>query len=461
MTRDLRGRGPLREGERILVLGMARSGLGAVRLALAAGAIPTGLDLREPEGEREEIARLEASGARFVWGEHPPALLRDADRIVKSPGVRSEIPFLVEARRLGLPVWSEIELASRYAPGPILAITGTNGKSTTTAWAADMCARSGRAYELAGNIGRSFADAVLESRDGAIQVTEISSFQLEEAESFRPRGAALLNLTPDHLDRHGDLAAYREAKMRLFANQTPEDHAVLGPDDDLAREVHRRFRPRLLRFRRDDRGEEGTFIRDGRIGLRSDGGESLLCGAGELSLPGPHNQENALAALALVSPLDLPPDALVESMRRFPGLPHRLERIAEIDGVLFVNDSKATNVDSLATALEAFEAPLLLLAGGRDKGQDFRDIGTRVRSRCRRVYLFGESAERIRGQWGGDLCERHDDLPSALRAASADARRGEIVLLSPACASFDQFRNYEERGDRFRDLVRARRPKEI
>lgn len=461
MMRDLRGCGPLRPGERILVVGMARSGFGAVRLALAAGAHPTGLDLNEPRERAQEIAGLEALGARFVWGEHPSALLRATDRIIKSPGVRSEIPLLVEAGRMGIPVWSEIELASHYARGPVLAITGTNGKSTTTAWAADMCARGSRSHRLAGNIGRSFADAAIESSDGTVFVVEISSFQLEQIESFRPMGAALLNLTPDHLDRHGDLAAYREAKMRLFSNQTAEDHAVLGPDDDLAAEVRGRFRPRLFRFRREDRGENGAFIRDGRIGLRLDGGERLLCGAGELSLPGPHNQENALAALALVAPLDLPAEGLIESMRQFSGLPHRLERVAGIGGVLFINDSKATNVDSLATALDAFDAPLLLLAGGRDKGQDFRGIGPRVRMRCRRVFLFGESAETIRGQWGEDLCVRLDDMAAAIDAAASYARPGEIVLLSPACASFDQFRNYEERGDRFRDLVRMRIPKEI
>ncbi len=460
MTRDLRGAGPLREDERVLVVGLARSGLGAVRLSLAAGARPIGLDLREPAEHREEIARLESRGAAFIFGEHSIERLREADRIVKSPGVPSEIPFLVEARRLGIPIWSEIELACRYAAGTILAITGTNGKSTTTAWAADLVKRAARPHELAGNIGRSFADAVLESADETIFVVEISSFQLEEIEVFRPRGAALLNLTPDHLDRHGGLAAYREAKMRLFANQTQEDHAVLGPDDGIAAEVARRFRPRILRFRREDRGEEGAFIRDGRIGLRWNGGESLLCGAGELSLPGPHNRENALAALALVAPLGLPMESLVESLRSFPGLPHRLERIAEIGGVLFVNDSKATNVDSLATALEAFDAPLLLLAGGRDKGQDFRGIAAQVRRRCRRAYLFGESAGKIRGQWGEDLCGRYDDLESALEEAAAGARPGEIVLLSPACASFDQFQSYEERGDRFRDLVRERARRE-
>jgi len=444
-------------GERILILGMARSGFAAARLCLREGANATCLDLKEPAGAAVEVASLESTGARFIWGPHPPALLDAADRIVKSPGVRGEIPFLVEALRRGIPIWSEIEFASRFARGPILGITGTNGKSTTTAWAGNMLERCGRAHETVGNIGRPIADGVLRGGEGAVLVTEISSFQLEDIDRFHPLGAALLNFTPDHLDRHGDLASYREAKMRLFSNQTADDHAVIGEQEGLATEVSSRFRPRILRFRLEDRGEEGAFVRAGRIGWRNRGGEGLLCGANEVSLPGPHNTANALAALALVLPLGLPEDGLVASIRGFGGLPHRLERVATIGGVLYVNDSKATNTDSLSIALDAWgSAPIVLLAGGRDKAQDFRPLASKVRVRCRRVLLFGESKLGIRAQWGEDVCETLDDMAAALDRAAAIARPGEIVLLSPACASFDQFRDYEDRGDRFRALVRAR-----
>jgi UDP-N-acetylmuramoylalanine--D-glutamate ligase len=456
MRRIGSGEVPVIRGARVLVLGMARSGFSAVRLCLREGALPVGLDLKSPAGSAEEIGQLETAGARFLWGAHPVEALEGCSLIVKSPGVRGEIPFLVEARRRGIDVVSEIEFASWFARGPILAITGTNGKSTTTAWVADMFARCGRAHAMVGNIGRAISDGVLRAPAGAVYVTEVSSFQLEDVETFHPIGATILNLTPDHLDRHADLAAYREAKMRIFRNQTSADHAVIGEDDDIAAEIRRRFRPRILRFRLADRGEEGTFIRDGRIGIRLGGSERSLCPAANLSLPGRHNQANALAALALVAPLGLPDDGLLASLSGFPGLAHRLEKVGEIQGVRYVNDSKATNTDSTAIALEAFEEPLILLAGGRDKGQDFRPLAARVRRRCRRVLLFGESAVSIQAQWGADLCEVVPDLGAALDRASAIASPGEIVLLSPACASFDQFQNYEERGERFRELVRER-----
>ena len=241
--------------------------------------------------------------------------------------------------------------------------------------------------------------------------------------------------------------------MRIFRNQTAEDHAVVGEQEDLADEVARRFRGRLLRFRLEDRGEEGASVRLGRVLVRLGGRHRLLCATGDLALPGPHNQANALAALSLLAPLDLPEEGLIASLRHFGGLPHRLERIASIAGVQYVNDSKATNTDSLATALHAFESPLILLAGGRGKGQDFGPLAEAIRSRCRRVVLFGEAADAIRTAWGRDLCEIVKDLATAVERAQGIAHTGEIVLLSPACASFDQFRNYEERGDCFRRLV--------
>jgi UDP-N-acetylmuramoylalanine--D-glutamate ligase len=445
-------------GLKVAIIGMARSGFSAARLCLQEGAHPICLDVKRPAGEEDRIAGLTADGAEMIFGPHPLEILERLNLIVKSPGVPGEIAFLQEARGRGIPIWSEIELAARRARGPILGITGTNGKSTTTAWAADMFRACGRPHELCGNIGRPVSDAVLHAGKGAVLVAEISSFQLEDIDTFRPEGAALLNFTPDHIDRHHDLASYREAKMRIFANQSSDQHAVLGEQEDLAQEVVRRFRPRMLRFRLADRGEEGAFARGGRIGLRLGGRETILCGVDNLSLPGPHNLANALAALALAAPLGLPHEGLVVSLSTFPGLPHRLERVATIDSVLYVNDSKATNTDSLSVALDAFDAPLILLAGGRDKGQDFRPLARQVRARCRRVLLFGESADSIGRQWGEDLCQAVGDLATAVREARSVARPGEIVLLSPACASFDQFLNYEQRGDRFRELVRGLTP---
>jgi UDP-N-acetylmuramoylalanine--D-glutamate ligase len=432
---------------------MARSGLAAARLCLREGARPLCLDIRRPAGIDEALASLESAGARFHWGPHPVSALEGAKAIVKSPGIPDEIDFLVQARSLGIAVYSELEFASRFARGPIYGITGTNGKSTTTAWAADMLVRCGCACELVGNIGRPISEGVMSAASSTPLVTEISSFQLEGIETFHPAGAALLNLTADHLDRHRDLASYREAKMRIFRNQTATDHAVLGEQEDLASEVARRFAPRLLRFRAEDRGEEGAFLRGERIVVRFEGRELLLCGAGDLSLPGGHNRANALAALALLAPLDLPVDGLLASLTRFEGLAHRLEPAGTIGGIRYVNDSKATNTASLATALAAFASPLVLLAGGRGKGQDFGVVAESVQERCRAVILFGESAEVIRAAWGTQLCEVVADLAAAVDHAASIARPGEIVLLSPGCASFDQFRDYEHRGDDFRRFV--------
>jgi UDP-N-acetylmuramoylalanine--D-glutamate ligase len=440
--------------ERVVVLGMARSGFAAARLLIKEGARPLCLDLRRPADSESALADLERGGASFAWGPHDSSLLQGIERIIKSPGVRSEIDFLEQARARGIPIWSEIELAARCARGQILGVTGTNGKSTTTAWTADMLRRCGRDCELVGNIGRPISEGVLQASEDAVLVTEISSFQLEEVETFRPKGAALLNLTADHLDRHGDFDAYKEAKMRIFQNQTDEDHAVLGEQNEIADEVARRFSPRLLRFRLEDHGEEGAAIRGSTILTRHRGTETVLAKADELSLPGFHNLANALASLALLAPFRLPMDGLLDSLRGFAGLPHRLERIVESEAVLYVNDSKATNAESMMTALVAYTAPLILLAGGRGKGQDFTGSARLVRERCRKVILFGEAAREIAAAWGEDLCEVVEDLAEALRGAHRDARAGEIVLLSPACASFDQFRDYEERGDRFRGLVR-------
>jgi UDP-N-acetylmuramoylalanine--D-glutamate ligase len=381
--------------------------------------------------------------------------LEGISRVVKSPGVRGEVAFLQAARKRDLPIWSELELASRMTDGDIIAITGTNGKSTTTAWVAHILTQAGIANELAGNIGRPISDAVMTARPGSVFVTEVSSFQLEDIESFRPASATILNLTPDHLDRHGGMAQYREAKMRLFMNQRQNDHAVLGEQEDIVEEVDRRFEMSILRFLQKDRGYDGAFLRDGMIVSRYLGVEENLMPASDLALPGPHNLANALAAICLLLPMGLRHVDMTQSLRTFSGLPHRLERVASLEGVLYVNDSKATNTDSLETALHAFKAPLILLAGGRDKGQDFRPLRDLVRRRCRSVLLFGECEAALREAWGADLCRLNGDLAAALRRARIEAVTGDIVLLSPACASFDQFRDYEDRGNQFRELVQA------
>ncbi len=439
---------------RVAVLGLARSGVAAARLLLDRGCRVELLDLVMPVDEEASIRDLEQRGARLRIGPHDPAWLPEFDLLVKSPGVPAGAPFLIEARARGVPVIGELELAFLAAAGLILAITGTNGKSTTTAWAGDMFREAGVPVQVVGNIGRAMSDGVLEDPD-AVFVVEVSSFQLEDARTFRPRVACLLNLTPDHLDRHGSLEAYREAKFKIFDRQEEEDLALIGPDEDLAKLAAPRLHARRARFAPADLGADGSFVRDEHLWLRLRGRETRLLPERSLSLPGPHNLENALAAAAGAAELGAEPDAIARSLSTFAGLPHRLEPVGTLDGVRFVNDSKATNTDSLAVALRSFPEPVILIAGGLGKGQDFRPLAPLVRARVGLLILIGRDAEAIGQAWNDVPSIRAGSLEEAVSLGRRNARAGGVVLLSPACASFDMFRNYEDRGDRFRSLVRA------
>jgi len=437
---------------RVAVLGLARSGLAAARLLLERGCRVELLDLRRPEGEEALLRELAARGADLRLGPHDPGRLEACDLIVKSPGVPGGVPFLQAAAARGVPVISELELAYHAARGPILAITGTNGKSTTTAWAGDMLQRDGRPALVVGNIGRAMCDGVLEDPD-AVFVCEVSSFQLEDVRAFRPRVGVLLNFTADHLDRHGTLEAYLEAKLRLFDRQEEEDLAIFGPDEALPRAAAGRGRARRARFAPDECPGEGAFVHDGMVMLRRGGQEESLLPAAKVALPGPHNLENALAAAAAAAGLGASREAIVRSLSAFPGLPHRCELVGEVRGVRFVNDSKATNVDSLSVALDAFPPPVVLIAGGRHKDQDFRPLREKVRGCVSALVLIGEAADRLAAAWEGVPTLRAGSMDAAVRTAFAQAGPGGLVLLSPACASFDMFRNYEDRGDRFREAV--------
>lgn len=440
-------------GRRACVLGLGRSGLGATRLLLAEGMGVRALELDPSAETRARFAPLAERGAELIVGPHPLTALDGCDLVVRSPGVRDEAPILREALRRGLPVRSEVDLAAARVTTPMLAVTGTNGKTTTTAWAAHLLARAGYPAIACGNIGRALSDAVLEEPVGTLFVVEVSSFQLQDSPEFHPRAAAILNLTPDHLDRHGDLAAYVRAKWAIARNQTASDRLALGPGveppagfDAPARRV--RFAPD------DPGGPDALFVQAGTIVARAAGAAPQpVLPAAELSLPGPHNLLNAMAALALAAGVEPRVERLADGLRDFPGLPHRLETVGIVDGVRFVNDSKATNVDSMRVALQSFDAPLVLIAGGRDKAGAFEEITELIERHVRRLILIGEAAERMRSAWPRVPAEIARDFTEAVRRAFAAARGGAIVLLSPGCASFDMFRNYEHRGDAFREQV--------
>ena len=434
------------------VLGLARSGVGAARLLHSRGCEVELFDLRVPEEHAADVCALQAAGAIPQFGPHNPAMLDDLDLLVKSPGVRAGIPFLTAAAGLGVAVISELELAFLAARGPVLAVTGTNGKSTTTAWAGDMLREAGFPVQVVGNIGRPFSEGVLADPD-AVFACEVSSFQLEDVRTFRPRTALLLNFTPDHLDRHGSLENYLTTKLRLFDRQEASDLAIVGPDDALAAAAVGRGRGQRARFAVEDRGGDGAFLADGMLVLRRGNEVTQLIAHKRLALPGPHNLENALAAAVGAAALGASPEAIAHSLANFAGLPHRLEIVGAVRGVRFVNDSKATNTDSLTVALASFEEPVILIAGGRDKGQDFRPLRPQILRATTLVILIGEGADRMAEHWAGVPLARAGTLEEAVRLGLAVARPGQVVLLSPACASFDMFHDYEDRGRCFRAAV--------
>lgn len=446
---------------RVAVLGFARSGKALAEALLKRGVAVAVGDSR-PEPEFEDVAALERRGVRFFFGGPAPEFLDGAGWLAISPGVPPSALPVAEARRRGVPVLSELEVAWRIAeaeaPGAHrwIAVTGTNGKSTTTSWIAAILERAGRPAVLAGNIGSPLS-GFLDAKGPRDFVCEVSSFQLETVERFRPHVGVLTNVTPDHLDRHADFDAYVAAKARLFARQERGDFAVLNADDGAARSVATRARRILFSRRGRPRGAEASaWLEDGALRCDVGGAARAVVAADRLALPGAHNQENALAALAAAACLSVPEAAIVDGLTRFQGLPHRSELVAESDGVRWVDDSKGTNVDATSKSLEG-RAPgsVLLILGGRDKHGNFSALRDLVRSTARTVFTIGEAATAIeRALEGTTRVEACGTMGEAVARAARLARPGDTVLLSPACASFDQYRNFEERGRHFAALAR-------
>jgi UDP-N-acetylmuramoylalanine--D-glutamate ligase len=437
-------------GRAVTVVGLARSGVAASRLLQALGARVTGTDARPGDALPAEARALGTAGVRLVLGGHPPEAFDAAELVVVSPGVPAGHPALVACRAGGVPVIGELELAFRAMTADFVAVTGTNGKTTTTALTGALLAASGRPVLVGGNIGRPLAGEALAFPDQGWVVAEVSSFQLETTEAFRPRVAAVLNVTPDHLDRHGTLAAYAEAKARILRRQEPSDWAVLNADDPGSAGLAPRVCARLLWFSRRAPVTEGTCVRDGWVALRLDGAERPVCPVAEIALRGQHNLENVLAATACAAALGVPPDRLRAAIRAFRAVPHRLEWVRDRGGVAYYNDSKGTNVDATLKALAAFPEPVVLIAGGRDKGQRFEALAEAARGRVRAAVLIGEGRATLGPALRGvTRVEEAASMAEAVRRASALAEPGDIVLLSPACASFDMFRDFEHRGEVF------------
>jgi UDP-N-acetylmuramoylalanine--D-glutamate ligase len=439
---------------RVLVYGLGLSGKAATQFLLRRGVEVVGVDRRErPELGLGAIA--EEPGLHLVVGEDAPELPGGLDAVVVSPGVPPDRPLLAEARRRGLPVLGEVELAAPFLDGPVVAITGSNGKSTTTALTGALVAAAGLAVEVCGNIGEPIT-ARVDGPPGRVFVVELSSFQLEGIELLHPRAAALLNVSPDHLDRHHSLAAYADAKRRVFLNQDAGDVAVLNADDPQARATVVRARRR--EFSRRGPVADGCHL-DGDLVVEvgDDGAGGALFALADLAMPGVHNLENAMAAALLARAVGADAAAVGAGLRGFRGLPHRTERVRERGRVTWYDDSKGTNPAATAASLEGFpDGSVHLVLGGRNKGLDLGVLRELVARKARRLYFVGEAADELRRALG-ELAEHEQSgtLEAAVASAARAARPGEVVLLSPACASFDQFRDYHHRGEVFQQLVNA------
>ena len=450
-----RGKGWLRSlaGRRVTVVGLAKSGIAAARLLHAAGADVTGADAKPVDALGRDAAALRDLGVRLTTD--AAAAVDGATLVVVSPGVPLDSPQLAPARARGVPIIGELELGWRAMEADTIAITGTNGKTTTTALTGALLAEQPRPVLVGGNIGTPLATHALTFPVDGLVVAEVSSFQLETIETFQPRVAAVLNITPDHLDRHGDFAAYVDAKARIFLNQTAADCAVLNADDVPTAALASRTRAHVLWFSRQRALAHGVFVRHGWVAAKLNGHVEEIMPLGEIGLRGQHNVENVLAATACALWLGLPAAAIRRAVGRFRAVEHRIEFVRDLRGVQFYNDSKGTNVDSSIKALESFSERVVLIAGGKGKGQDFTPLAAAARGRVGHVVTIGEDGPKIAAAMSaaGVAASAAPTMAAAIDAARAQAGPGDVVLLSPACASFDMFNNYEHRGDVFKKLV--------
>jgi len=443
------------KGKRVLVVGLGKSGVASALFLESRGARVTVSDSKAEAQLNEEIPALLDRGIVVETGKHGERTFRDQDLIVVSPGVPFDVLPLQNARRLNIPVIGEIELAAQNVEGSIVAITGSNGKTTTTTLAGEIIASGGAKALVGGNIGTpaiSFAD---QSSPETWVVLEISSFQLETIQTFRPKIAVILNVTPDHLDRHGSMENYTSAKARVFENQTSDDFAVLNLDNDVAAQMSKGLKPKVFWFSRVKEVERGAFVRGGSIFFK-DAKSVEVMPVADIGLKGSHNLENVLAAVCIGMLAGVEPEKIRRAVKEFKAVEHRLEFVAEIDGVQYFNDSKATNVDATIKALESFPKNVHLILGGKDKGSDYTVLNPLLSERVKQVYTIGAAAQKIEQQIGNTVpIVSAATLENAIRKAAQTATAGDVVLLAPACASFDQFDSYEHRGRVFKEIVQT------
>lgn len=452
----------LLKNKKVLIVGMGKSGEAAMNLALLQGAQVHIQDSKSEDQMDEQLKEKIRRQPVKAWLGEVPSDMGCYDMLILSPGVPVDLPFVLEAKAGGAEIIGELELAYRLGGGHYIGITGTNGKTTTTTLVGEICKAAGRKTHVVGNIGVPVVEGAMQAGDDDWMVTEISSFQLETTDEFRPEVSAILNLTPDHLNRHKTMENYGAAKARIFLRQSADQYCVLNYDDPLCYALGESCRAKIVPFSRKEELDFGAFVQDGQITIRTESGETIrICAADELKIPGSHNLENALAAAAICYFSGIGPEVIAESLKSFEGVEHRIESVAEIRGVRYVNDSKGTNPDAAIKAIEAMKENIILIAGGYDKASDFTEFVQSFPGRVKKLVLLGATAEKIKetaikeGFTNIFMCR---DMEECVAEASNGAEAGDVVLLSPACASWDMYKSFEQRGEHFKTCVRQLHP---
>jgi UDP-N-acetylmuramoylalanine--D-glutamate ligase len=443
---------------RVLVVGMARSGIAAVKLLLEHDAVPLINDQKKEDAFGHDLDCFLHTPSEFHLGENPVSLLSDCDLVVISPGVPIDSPVVKQAHKKGIPLIGELELAYSFLKGRLIAVTGTNGKTTTVSLLGRLFENAGYTVHVGGNIGYPLCAIAMESKEDDIVIAEVSSFQLETIQTFHPLAAALLNITEDHLNRHHTMEAYAALKRRIFENQTEDDLAVINFDDPPSREISEHLVPKIAYFSRIEAVQHGICLRDHTVVSVADGIQTPICLDEDILIPGPHNLENAMAAAAIAVSFGISPAVIRHTFQTFAGVEHRIETVRTVRGVTYINDSKGTNTASTLKAVESMRAPTVIILGGYDKHTDFGVLSEAVKESpyIEHAVLLGQTAQQIE-----ESLKKHEfleytlaySLEDAVRKAGAKAVPGGNVLFSPACASFDMFRDYEHRGAVFKEIV--------
>lgn len=443
--------------KRVLIVGLARSGLAAAKVLKGLGARVIANDIKDKDQLGEAYNELDSIGVEWALGITPGDYLDRVDLIVISPGIPIDAPFIKKAKGMGIEVISEVELAYRLCNAPIVAITGTNGKTTTTALVGQILKASQRKTHVVGNIGIPFVGIIARTEKEHIVVAEISSFQLEAVPTFHPKVAAVLNITEDHLNRHKTMENYIELKAGIFKNSDESDWVILNADDPLSMDLAEKTRAKVFCFSRTQGLEEGAWVEEGWIVLNIGKGKERVCKVEDVFIPGPHNLENALAASLIAGVVGVASQVIGEVLKVFPGVEHRIELVNTVEGITFYNDSKGTNIDAAIKAIESMTSPTVLIAGGYDKGSNFHPLIDAFEGTISHLVVLGQTADKIidaaRDKGFQDVY-RVDTLEAGVKKAYSLALPGGNVLLSPACASWDMFKDFEERGRVFKEAVR-------